>query len=471
MLFALGLLLLALPVGPAHAQPASKQPTLVVVPLQPAQSEIPALVVQRLSELVSGELKRGTIVQVTNLASSTGGEDAGSVSMRAADQLYAEGREKYRKQDFEEAAKSFAKSLKLLEDNLAGVSDYGFFADVYLWNGLALFRAGNDTEATQALSRALLVRPDLQADPRKVDSPVFLGIIEKLRKSMREKPRGSLVVTSVPAGCELLVNGVLRGRTPVDLRGVPAGWHNLRAYCPGYTPSAAAREVRPGESTQLDFTLQLARAASGAPVGPDPLPPLLGRLRQGVVNNDSTALAQEIAMRSLADFAVLGYFVRQSGDYVLRAYVLRTQDSRLAPLPDARFDLELLAAGQEAARFARSVEKGLVSMPAVEARVGRDPAALPGDTRELRTAGDLARAENLLAREEVERLAREERERRLGLGLAAGGGDAVVTPVYKRWWFWTLLGAAVVGGAVGGALGARSGGSGTASVGIHWTPP
>ena len=44
-----------------------------------------------------------------------------------------------------------------------------------------------------------------------------------------------------------------------------------------------ARRVEPGGQTQADFTLQLARSASGAPLGPDPVPPLLGRLRQGVV--------------------------------------------------------------------------------------------------------------------------------------------------------------------------------------------
>ena len=33
------------------------------------------------------------------------------------------------------------------------------------------------------------------------------------------------------------------------------------------------------------------------------------------------------------------------------------------------------------------------------------------------------------------------------------------TPVYKRWWFWTIIGAVVVGAAVGGAVAATTGGS------------
>ncbi len=111
------------------------------------------------------------------------------------------------------------------------------------------------------------------------------------------------------------------------------------------------------------------------------------------------------------------------------------------------------------------------SMPPVELSAVRTP--IGSGAPEIRTAGDLARAENLLAREEVERLAREERERRLGLGPGGfddGGGPAAV-PVYKRWWFWTAIGAAVVGGVVAGFLGASAGGTGTASVGIRWTPP
>jgi len=462
---------LAVSLAATSAFAQGKLPTLVVVPLQPAQSEIPALVVQRLSDLAVQELRKGGVVQLANVASSLGGgtEDPGIAAVRQADKLYAAGREQYRKQEYEEASKSFGRAVKLMEENLANVSDYGFFADVYLWSGLALFRAGNADDATLALERALLVRPDLQADPRKVDSPVFLGIIEKLRKSLRERPRGSLIVATTPSGCELLVNGVLRGKTPVDLRGVPSGWHNLRAACPGHTPAAAAREVKPNQPTQVDFTLQLARNAAGALTGPDPLPPLIGRLRRGLVNNESAALLQEVAMRSLADFAVVGYFLRESGDYLLRGYLLRTQDSRLVPLPDARFDLELLTAGQEAGRFARSVEKALVSMPPVELRAGKSPTG-DGTTKEIRTAGDLARAENLLAREEIERLAREERERRLGLGMT-DEGPAADKPVYKKWWFWTVIGAAVVGGALAGFIGASSGGTGTANVGIRWTPP
>jgi hypothetical protein len=34
-------------------------------------------------------------------------------------------------------------------------------------------------------------------------------------------------------------------------------------------------------------------------------------------------------------------------------------------------------------------------------------------------------------------------------------------PVYKRWWFWTLIGVAVVGGTVGGVVAATSGGGET----------
>lgn len=455
--------------GPS--KPASALPTVVVLPLQPAQSEVPALVTQRFTELLAQELKSGRVVNVVAVATPSSGpevEDPGLVAMRQADKAYAEGREKYRKQSYEEAAKAFGASLKLLQDNLASVGDYGFLADVYLWHGLALFRASNEDESKLALERALLVRPDLQIDSRKVDAPVFLNLVEKLRKSLRERARGSLVVATTPPGCELLVNGVLRGKTPVDLRGVPSGWHHLRVSCPGHVPKADAREVKPNAATTVALTLDSARARGGVAVGPDPLPPLLSRLRQGIVNNDTTALAQEIALRAGAELSVLGYLVRQEGEYVLRAYLHRAQDGRLVPLAAVRFDLELLGATQEGARLARSVEKSVVSLPPPERRLVFDPGT--GQKREIRTAGDLRNAEGELAREEIERLAREERERRLGLRLGPSGAGEVASPFYKKWWFWALVGGAVGGGVAGALLGTR-GGAGTASVGIRWTPP
>jgi tetratricopeptide (TPR) repeat protein len=461
--------------GRAGAQTAGARPSLVLLPLQPAQSQIPAIVVQRLGEVLAEEVKKGGAVTIARYGGATGAaasaaEDQRLAGIREAEKEYAEGRDQYGKQSFHEAAKSFERALRLLEEHLAIVGDYGFLADVHLWHGLALFRSSNEDEANAALERALLVRPDLQIDPRKVDAPVFINLVERLRKRLRERARGSLVVTTAPAGCEILINGVLRGRTPVDLQNVPSGWHHVRVSCAGHVPAAKQVEVRPNAASSVSFTPVPATGARGAHAGPDPLPPLLSRLRQGIVNSDTLALAQEIALRAQADFALVGYFLSQGGDYVLRAYVYRTADGRLAALPAAKFDAELLAAAQEGPRVARAIEKSILSMPAVARRETVEVGVPSRGGPEIRSATDLARAESLLAGEEVERLAREERERRLGIAIGSGGARAQGEPFYRKWWFWTIVGAVVVGGVSGAALGA-SGGAGSASVGIRWTPP
>jgi hypothetical protein len=463
----------------ASAQ-APRGSSVVVVPFQSAQSEISSLMLDRITALVADELRReGQFVLVEPGAAPPAGVPAAppvsAEALKEAERLYGEGRARVQKQEFDEAVQLLGSSLKKIEESVAEVSDYGLLADIQLWLGIACFRAGNEADGTSALQRALVLRPALQLDPERYP-PLFRRIVEEARTRVQSGPKGRLRIDSTPPGCEVLLNGVVRGRTPVELSNLPAGRHYVRISCAGYEPQAVVREVAAAVTAPISF--QLVAAKTFAPPA-DPMPPLLARLRQGLVDGTTLLGIREVAVHSAADFALVGYFAKEAGEYGLRAYLFRALDGRLVPLPGARFDPELLNAVAQAKMVARAAEKTVVTFPPPGAPLGaageEATPRWPGGRPEIRSAADLARVEARLAREELERLAREERERRLAsLGQfdpERGRGAKPDTPFYKKWWFWTIVGAVLVGGATGAAVGASSRGGGSASIGIRWGAP
>jgi TolB-like protein len=457
---------------------APRGPSVVVVPFQPAESEISSLMLDRVTALVVDELRRGGQLAIAEpgavppsgvvVAPPVAGQ-----ALKEAERLYGEGRARVQKQEFDEAVQLLASSLKKIEENLAEVSDYGLLADIHLWLGIAQFRAGNEAEGTAALTRALVLRPALQLDPERYP-PLFRRIVEEARTRVQSGPKGRLRVDSTPPGCEVLLNGVVRGRTPVEIPDLPAGRHYLRISCAGYEPQALVREVPAGATVAASVQLVAAKTLA-APA--DPMPPLLARLRQGLIDGPTLHAIREVAVQSAASFVIVGYVAREAGAYGLRAYLFRAQDGRLVPLPAGRFDPELLNAVEQARLLARAAEKTVVTFPPPGAPLAAEEVAPrpSGQRPEIRSAADLARVEARLAREELERLAREERERRLAsLGRFDPTQDRTARPEppwYKKWWFWTIVGAVVVGGVTGAAVGASSRKGGSATIGLRWGVP
>jgi PEGA domain len=76
---------------------------------------------------------------------------------------------------------------------------------------------------------------------------------------------GSLAVTSTPAGAEVSINGVARGRTPVVISGIPAGSRVVRLELEGYRRWSWAVTVTGRARTPLEVRLQPdAPLAAGA---------------------------------------------------------------------------------------------------------------------------------------------------------------------------------------------------------------
>jgi hypothetical protein len=99
-----------------------------------------------------------------------------------------------------------------------------------------------------------------------------------------ERWRGSLLVTTNPAGAEIAVDGVSRGHTPMGapLDDLAPGRHEVVARFPGHVDASRFVEVVFGDSTVLDLRLEPIARDEEPPPPPPSMLPMLGYAGLGV---------------------------------------------------------------------------------------------------------------------------------------------------------------------------------------------
>jgi hypothetical protein len=106
-------------------------------------------------------------------------------------------------------------------------------------------------------------------EPRPVDAARVSETTARRDRNERPSPpvsagnNGSLLVRSVPSGARVVVDGEARGVTPLALRSLSYGTHNVEVTYLGYEPRqrrVALTAERPAQS--IDFELRASRAAA-----------------------------------------------------------------------------------------------------------------------------------------------------------------------------------------------------------------
>lgn len=90
--------------------------------------------------------------------------------------------------------------------------------------------------------------------PRQVEVK-FDGRIPVVRHEKMILDSGVVAVSSEPAGAEVTVNGVSRGRTPLEISGIPKGRATVRVELDGYGPETRELQITPGERQELSLRL------------------------------------------------------------------------------------------------------------------------------------------------------------------------------------------------------------------------
>lgn len=118
-----------------------------------------------------------------------------------------------------------------------------------------LLQKGETDEAEATLSRALSIDPSVQVDAPPLPTEARQAL-EDARGRLNGRPRGTVVVTSVPTGATVEIGGVAAGTTPLPAREHVAGRLHVRMNRPGYAPYGAFPDIVPGKVTEVRAVLE-----------------------------------------------------------------------------------------------------------------------------------------------------------------------------------------------------------------------
>ena len=275
----------------------------------------------------------------------------------------------------------------------------GPLVDVLMQLGVAEAATGESDRAVDAFRQALRLRPDADiADWSAI--PEAATAFQAARRLATSGKTGALVVDSTPAPAEVWIDGRFAGVTPLDEPALAAGPHWVVLRKPGWARKSVRIDVPAGASATLP-----AEQTQLVPARRRPLyEKMSAKLAKAGPDEESPEAIEDLKALFLSDMAMV-LRIRQAGDG-FAAHV-------------ALWDLSTME------RIWTGVEP------------------------ETGTASELGRggAESLISRAVG---GDEERGR-----VEESGAATVATKeggIETKWWFWTIIGVAVVGGTTAALL-------------------
>ncbi len=292
-----------------------------------------------------------------------------------------------------EARPLLAEAVAAYTDGFAYLSYEGPFVEALMYLGACEAALSNPGAAEDAFRTALTLKPDVDPDDYST-LPEVARAFQKARAEAGGSALGALIVDSRPQGVEVHLDGRrFLGVTPLDVPDVPAGPHFVVLRRPGYVRRTVRVDVPAGGTAAVsadEGALEEARRK-----------PLFDMAMRKLASHEAgeAAAIEDIKALFLADLAL----------------VIRVDES--ARGMSARATLWDLATMQRVFEGSEPRE-GVVSVLGAGA------------------AEALANAALAVVEERAE-----VRESGAATFRARGSGG-----IWSRWWFWTAVGAVVLGG-------------------------
>lgn len=335
-------------------------------------------------------------------------DSALNVLERARERLAA-GRQAYLNLELEQAIEQLQGAVADFDAAAAALEDPGDLGQALLFLGASHAFNMQRRQAIEVFRRLHTQMPHIRPDPDTFN-PDVVQLYEQAAPPDTQSPSGVISVDSNPQGAIVYVDFLARGRTPINIENLIAGDHVVRVSRPGATPFVETQRVRRGRASTSNAYL----------VDRDEMQDLsdaLSRLREASVDRVTNGSPiQEIA--SMLDLSKIGVI-------------------RVSSAGDGRATLELLLFDVQSGR-----------------RLVRGQGTVPTDTGVLEDG--------------VQRLVAGAFEAALRPQQSADSEEipAIETPnqnpqpvshgepaIYEEWWFWTIIGAVVVGAAIGIGVG------------------
>ena len=304
----------------------------------------------------------------------------------------------------EEAIDQLGEAVTYFEQSFAFLDTPEEYIKALVHQAVCLVRVGSQKAATQVLEKAFTVNPKLEFAAFEKERQAF----EAAKTAVKEKPLTSIAVTTTPEGSRVFVDGRFRGVSPAYRPGLRQGVHFVRVERQGY--ARVGMKASTAAKGKKDLKIDVKQDAARNKAVLDGLLPGL-RAEMGLPEaGKSTTRLQSLL---LVDYVVL---YRASG-----------------PSPTKKVELALYNLG------ARALLKK------VEATVNWEERDKAAKNAVLGLVNDLLSVE-LQTMVKVDTPGNDGKPGGTG-GTTSSGG------VHTKWWFWTIIGAAVLGTTVGLAIG------------------
>lgn len=305
--------------------------------------------------------------------------------------------------NYPQALVEFTKSVEFYEKSFSFLQSDQEFIDALVGLGFSNGMSGVQDEAITAFKKALTFNPEAKYDFSRYPQNLH-NLFKKAKKELETATTGDLKVTTEPSNAEVYVNGRFRGISPVVVRQLPVGAHYVKIRKLGFSRINQTMVVTAGTNLQT-VVLKASRRKS---------------LLDSKIPTFRLDVAETKASDTIVDLRSL-FFV----DHVIFAAVFGAGEQRQLQL--SLFDLER--------------RKRLKQIKVSVSVKSFDLAAATKAIKKLLDGVSLTLTPERRPDHKVK--------------------TTVVksTPLYKKWWFWTVIGVAVAGGAAAGIiLGTRKSG-------------
>ncbi len=431
----------------AHAQ--TPAPRLWLGPLEADNVPGAGLLSRKFDQATRKTLQSSKRVETTD-RQAQGPVKAGDADPRVeqAERLRVAGQEAFTAGEHEKAVQQLQAALELYEDGIASVNEIDAVALTLGYLGAASFALGYDGDAKDWFRRLVALQPD--ADPLDSYPEPAKAFFEKTKKKLLKKKRGSLRISTEPAGAVVRVDGREVGVSPVTVKKLVRGHHYVQATDESAGLAGKRVKVKGGKTKTVELPLSKE-------VGPEPaqaadatlVAKLVALARDNDLRHEFKETSAAIASQTRADCVVVGYIRPQGNTFVLTPFLYGVDARQVAALDQFRFRAELNAVTVEATRFAAAAEAACLDFPFAKVVEGaaRPPVAVVAppvtpqpEPEPVRPKPEFEAVPVAVAPVEPKPWERPP--------VYEDDDD----PWYGAWWVWTLAGAAVIGGAAYGGF-------------------
>lgn len=331
-----------------------------------------------------------------------GYDDSAMNALNRARERLEEGRQAYLDLELDAAVEALEGAVADFDAAAAAMEDPADLGQALLYLGASHAFNGQRRQAIATFRRLHTQMPHIQPDPDTFP-PDVIQLYENAAPPDARNPTARVTVDSDPPGAVVYVDYLARGRTPLEVQGLIGGEHIVRVSRPGATPYVEPVRIRRGRMARSDAFL--------ADHDPDltPLADALARIPASSVERlERDGPIGEIA--SMLDLSTVGVI-------------------RVSSAGESEAALELLlfdvASGRRLLRGQGTVP---TEIGALEAGVER---LVQGGLEAALRPQQAADTESIIPTE------------------PRPIAPVASTPVYEEWWFWTIIGAVVVGAGVG----------------------